>query len=429
MTRTNRTVPSPPLPAASSPAASASSTPRSSPSPPSERPAAARNGQAPKRPRRRVALIIETSNEYARGLLHGIRTYIREHENWDIDLDEHRRGEATNWLRGWRGDGVLARIENARIAAEVVACGLPCVDLSAAREVPGIPWVETDDGEIARLAFEHLKERGLRHFGFCGAPQYNWSNWRRDRFVACAKAAGFDVAIFPDPGPTRHLNHERELEAIRAWVAALPKPVGVMACYDIRGRQVLSACKLADLAVPDDVAVIGVDNDELLCDLADPPLTSVAPDSDLTGYRAAQLLDRMMSGERITKVAHLLKPLGVIARLSTDTLAIADPEMSNAVRYIREHACDGINVSDVLAEVSMSRRVFETSFRKLLGRRPHEEIVRTRLQRVKELLVQTDLPLYAIADRAGFKHVEYMSVVFKKKVGMPPSEYRERRGR
>ena len=436
MTRTNRTDP-PPTPRATSPTtrATTATAPPQTPAParPSRATAAsAQQGQTAQgaRRRRRVALIIETSNEYARGLLHGIRTYIREHESWDIDLDEHRRGEATNWLRGWKGDGVIARIENARIAAEVIASGLPCVDLSAAREVPGIPWVETDDSEIARLAFEHLKERGLRHFGFCGAPQFNWSNWRRDAFVRCAKAAGFDVAIFPEPTKqAKHLSHERELDAITAWVRSLPKPCGVMACYDIRGRQVLSACKLADLAVPDEVAVIGVDNDELLCDLSDPPLTSVAPDSDLTGYKAAELLDRMMAGERITKVAHLLKPLGVVARLSTDTLAIADPEMSNAVRFIREHACDGINVSDVLAEVSMSRRVFETAFRKLLGRRPHEEIVRTRLQRVKELLVQTDLPLYAVADRAGFKHVEYMSVVFKKKVGIPPSEYRERRGR
>jgi LacI family transcriptional regulator len=398
-------------------------------------PTATRANRAAPRPapvarrRRRVALIVETSNDYARGLLHGIRAYIREHENWDIDLDEHGRGEGSEWLRDWRGDGVLARIENARVAAQVLACGLPCVDLSAARQVPGIPWVETDDREIARLAFDHLTGRGLRHLAYCGAPGFNWSDWRRDHFVACAAAAGLSVDVFRNPGGRRAPSHEEELEAITAWVRGLPKPVGIMACFDIRGRQVLSACKLADLAVPDEVAVIGVDNDELLCDLSDPPLSSVAPDSDLTGYTAAALLDRMMAGEKVEQAAHLLKPLGVVARGSTDTLAVADPEMSHAVRYIRAHACDGINVSDVLAQVSMSRRVFETQFRKLFGRRPHEEIVRTRLQRVMELLTQTDLPLHQVADRAGFKHVEYMSVVFKKKVGMPPSEYRDRRGR
>src|SRR3954468_23608387 len=153
--------------------------------------------------RRRVALIVETSNEYARGLLHGIRAYIREHGHWDIDLDEHGRGESTTWLRDWHGDGVIARIENARIAAEVLATGLPCVDLSAARQVPGIPWVETDDAAIARLAFDHLKERGLRHFGFCGASPFNWSNWRRDHFLQCAAGAGCECSLFSEPaGPS-----------------------------------------------------------------------------------------------------------------------------------------------------------------------------------------------------------------------------------
>jgi LacI family transcriptional regulator len=385
--------------------------------------------RADRRRRKRVALIIETSNEYARGLLHGIRAYIREHEHWDIDLDERRRGEATGWLRGWHGDGVIARIENAAIAAEVLDCHLPCVDVSAARQVPGIPWVETNDAEIAGLAFEHLKERGLDHFGFCGDDHYNWSRWRRERFTQLAQGAGCDCAVFPPPTAQSGLTHDEELDALTAWIKKLPKPVGVMACYDIRGRQVLAACRAANCTVPDEVAVIGVDNDELLCDLSVPPLSSVAPDTDATGYMAAKLLDRMMDGEQIPPTAHLLKPIGVVPRLSTDMLAISDPEMSQAVRFIRAHACEGINVADVLQHVSMSRRVFETEFKKLFGRMPHEEIVRTRIQRVKELLTQTDLPLYTVADRTGFKHVEYMSVVFKKKTGLPPSEFRDRKGR
>lgn len=379
------------------------------------------------RTRKRVALIIETSNEYARGLLHGIRTYIREHQAWEIDLDERRRGEATDWLKDFNGDGVIARIENAAIAKEVLDSKLPCVDVSAARQVPGIPWVETDDAEIARLAFEHLKERGLRHLAYCGDPRFNWSNWRRDNFTRLAAESSIDCHSF-DSAPDA-LSHEQQLRSLAKWLKSLPRPVGVMACYDIRGRQVLAACRAADLAVPDQVAVIGVDNDELLCDLSDPPLSSVAPDTDATGYEAARLLDRMMAGEAIPPVAHLLKPIGVVPRLSTDTLAITDPEMSQAVRFIRAHACEGINVADVLRHVSMSRRVFETEFKRLFGRMPHEEIVRTRIQRVKDLLTQTDLPLYEVADRCGFKHVEYMSVVFKKKVGLPPSEFRDRKGR
>jgi LacI family transcriptional regulator len=411
--------------------------------------------------RKRVALIIETSNEYARGILHGIRAYIREHGGWDIDLDERRRGEATGWLDGWRGDGVIARIENAHVAAEVLRSKLPCVDVSAARQVPGIPWVETDDAEIAKLAFEHLRDKGLKRFAFCGDPNFNWSNWRQGHFTRLVHEAGYECDVFPredenrkgerekrrkgdksrrrrglplSHSPRLRFNspthaHEQELTSLTQWLRELEQPTGVMACYDIRGRQVLAACKLAELAVPDDVAVIGVDNDELLCDLSDPPLTSVAPDTDSTGYLAASLLGRMMQGEKIPPTAHLVKPLGVIPRLSTDTLAVADPQMSAAVRFLRQHACDGINVADVLHQVPMSRRVFETQFKKLFGRLPHDEIVRTRLQRVKELLTHTDLPLEAIARRTGFRHVEYMSVVFKKKTGLPPSDFRSRKTR
>ncbi|MEZ0267867.1 MAG: substrate-binding domain-containing protein [Phycisphaerae bacterium] len=378
-------------------------------------------------PRRRVALIVETSNEYARGLLHGIRAYIREHPHWDIDLDERRRGEATGWLRDFHGDGVIARIENPAIAAEVLAAKVPCVDVSAARQVPGIPWVETDDAEIARLAFDHLAERGIRSFAFCPAPEFNWSEWRQTRFETLCAAAGAKCAVYSPPAG-KVLSHDEQLESLAAWLKGLPKPLGVMAAYDITGRQLLAAAKLADLPVPDEVAVVGVDNDELLCDLSDPPLTSVAPDTDATGYLAAQLLDRMMGGHRVAATAHLVKPIGVIPRGSTDTLAVADERIAAAVRYIRAHACDGINVSDVLEHVDMSRRVFETLYRKTLGRMPHEEIVRTRIARVKDLLSQTDLPLHEVARRTGFKHVEYMSVVFKKKTGLPPSHYRDKRG-
>jgi LacI family transcriptional regulator len=383
------------------------------------------------RRRRRVALIIETSNEYARGLLHGIRAYIREHQTWEIDLDERRRGEATGWLDAWRGDGVIARIENAAIAAVVLAARLPCVDVSAARQVPGIPWVETDDDEIARLAFDHLHERGLRHFAYCGDPHYNWSAWRQTAFTRHVTAAGHTCHTYPPAAPSAQsaIRNSQSPIDLTTWIQSLPKPVGIMTCFDIRGRQVLAACRAADCPVPDEVAVIGVDNDELLCDLSDPPLSSVAPDTDATGYMAAQLLDRMMAGDNIPPTAHLLKPLGVVPRGSTDTLAVSDPELAQAVRFIRAHACDGINVADVLQHVSMSRRVFENEFKKLLGRMPHEEIVRTRIQRVKELLTQTDLPLYTIAQRTGFKHVEYMSVVFKKRTGLPPSQFREQSGK
>jgi LacI family transcriptional regulator len=377
-----------------------------------------------KRPQ--VALLIETSNAYARELLHGVRAYVRENRPWSMYLAEHGRGDAPPaWLRGWHGDGIIARIETPNIARAVVATGLPTVDVSAARLVPELPWLETDDLAIARVAAEHLRERGFQSFGYCGDPRFNWSNWRREAFVKYLAAAGFQCSVYQSPRVSQgSASWEQDQRGMARWIRALPKPAGVFACYDIRGLQVLEACRRMGVAIPDEVAVIGVDNDELLCDLSDPPLSSVIPNVRRTGYESAALLDRMMSGHLAPPEGRLFEPLGVATRQSTDVLAIRDRHISQAVRFIREHACDGICVADVLKAVPLSRRVLEQRFRKLLGRTPHEQILQVKLDRVKLLLTQTDMALAIIAERSGFAHVEYLSVAFKKNVGVTPSEFR-----
>ena len=378
------------------------------------------------RPRKTIALLVETSNDYARGLLHGIVAYVREHRPWSTYLAEHGRGDAPpTWLSRWPGDGIIARIENPRIAKAIRAAGLPTVDLSAAALIPNIPIVETDNVAIAALAFEHLKERGFKHFAYCGDDQYNWSKWRGEQFQICVRQSGRQTHMHrSNVGHRTNDGWSDQMASLALWIKALPKPVGIMACFDIVGRQVLEACRLVGAAVPDEVAVIGVDNDELLCELADPPLSSVAPDTHSTGYLAASLLDKLMSGKKVTPGEHLIEPLGVIVRESSDVLAIEDQDVSQAIRYIRAHACEGINMSDVLGGVPLSRRKLEARFKKLVGRTPHDEIDRVRLNRVKELLRETNLSLAEIAHRAGFEHVEYLSVVFKKKFAMPPSVYR-----
>ena len=377
--------------------------------------------------RRRVALLIETSNAYARGLLQGITDYIRKHEAWSIYLPEQERGAAPpSWLSGWRGEGIIARIENDDIAAAIRASRLPVVDVSAARKLDDIPWVETDDQAIAKLAAEHLEERGFKNFGFCGVRGFNWSMWRQQQFVNQIKSAGGTCNVHNvSPRGSKEASWDREQGKLRNWLRKLPKPIGVMACYDIQAQQLLDACREEDIAVPEQVAVIGVDNDQLLCDLAMPPLSSIIPDSHRSGYEAASLLERLMDGESVPANAHLIRPLGIETRQSTDVLAIGDPDIAKAARFIREHACSGINVADVVKQLPLSRRVLETRFKQLLRRTPHEEIARYRLLRVKRLLTETDLSLAEIAERSGFRHVEYLTVAFKKETGMPPSRYRK----
>ena len=377
--------------------------------------------------RRSVALLIETSNAYARGVLEGIIEYIRHHERWSLFLPEQERGASPpNWLNRWKGDGIIARIETDEIARVMRKTRLPVVDVSAGRHLPDVPWVETDDEAIAAVAAEHLIERGFRHLAFCGDAGFNWSTWRQQHFERIVREAGCEYHAHNSiPRMDSSYSWNREKRGLATWLKRLPRPVGIMACYDIKAQQLLEVCRELDIAVPEEVAVLGVDNDRLLCDLADPPLSSVICNTHRTGYEAASLLDRMMSGEKIGSKSVLLKPLEIETRQSTEILAIDDSEVAKAVRFIRENATSGINVSDVLREVPLSRCILENRFRKILGRTPHEEITRLRIDRIKRLLVETDLALSEIAVRTGFQHDEYMTVAFKKAVGMPPSKYRQ----
>lgn len=378
--------------------------------------------------RPRVALLIEMSNGYARELLYGIRAYLREHSPWTIHLAEHGRGGLPPaWLRGWTGDGIIARVENRRIADALHATGRPVVDVSAALPEPEFPRVATDSQAVTRLAAEHLLERGFRHFGYCGDDRFEWSNRRAGFFGAELRARGHACAVFAPrrgtrPGPA----WEAELDDIAGWIRGLARPVGIMACYDIRGQQVLEACRRLGVGVPDEVAVMGVHNDDLLCDLCDPPLTSVVPDARRAGYTAATLLTRLMRGERVPAQAVAIEPIGVATRQSTDVVAVADRQVSAAVRYLREHACENISVGDLLKAVPMSRSALERRFKQWLGRTPHDQLLRVKIDRVKTMLATTDLPLAVVAERTGFEHTEYLSVVFKRVTGLRPSAYRAR---
>ncbi len=378
------------------------------------------------KPRKSVALLIETSNGYARGVLEGIVSYVHEHEPWSIYLPEQDRGaRPPTWLKNWRGDGLIVRIETDEIAQAVRETKLPVIDVSAARHLADIPWVETNDKEIAAIAAEHLLQRGFKHLAFCGDPAFNWSNWREQYFASATSAVCDSYHVFQSS--SRHASKfswEQEKKRLAKWMDSLPRPTGVFACYDIMAQRVLDVCRECDIKVPEELALIGVDNDHLLCSLCTPPLTSIIPDAHQTGREAAQLLDKLMSGGKVHCGGHLIDPIGIATRQSTDVLAIDDKDIAAAVRFIREHACEGINVGSVLDVVPLSRRVLESRFQSIMGRTPHEEITRQRIEKVRQLLIETDLPLSKIAERTGFRHEEYMSVAFSRVMNMPPGKYR-----
>jgi LacI family transcriptional regulator len=378
---------------------------------------------------RHVALIIEMSNAYGRGLLRGIRKYLDEQGVWSVRYGEYRRGEPPpDWLGRWRGDGIIARIENSRIASAVGRAGAPVVDVSAARLLPSLPCVEVDNKAVASLAAEHLVERGFKRFAFCGVAGFTWSDGRREHFTQKIAEAGFPCDVYAMGRPSRRGTDQwlEDTEAVVRWVERLPKPIGILAAWDGRGLQVLEACRQLGVAVPDEVAVLGVDDDEVLCTMGDPPLSSVVTDPAAAGYRAAQILDRLMLGRKGPRGVEWIRPLGVTLRRSTDVMVTGDLVVSKAVLFIRHEAYRRIGVREVLREVGASRSHLDRRFRAATGRTIHDEIARVRLQRVKQLLETTDLSLSQIADRAGFRHAEYMSYAFTRAEGLSPRAYRQR---
>ncbi|HVW02320.1 MAG TPA: DNA-binding transcriptional regulator [Planctomycetaceae bacterium] len=376
-------------------------------------------------PRPEVMLIVETSMIYGREVLRGINRYVVTHQPWSLSLEPQDLMVAPPaWLDSWDG-GVISRSTTPWLAEKLQHLQIPTVDLTDIYTRTPFPHIWTDHHQVGRLAASHLLERGFRHFAFCGFAQHEWSSRRHGGFREAIGQAGLDCAYDESPWATSgDYSWEEQQEQLAVWIQSLPKPVGVMACNDRRGQQVLDACRRIEVAVPEEVAVIGVDNDELLCDLCDPPLSSVVPNAERVGYEAAALLDRLMRGETLEQSEWLIEPLGIITRQSTDVLAIDDRQVASAVRFIREHACEGIGVDDVLRHVPLSRSVLERRFRKYLKRSPQIEIRSVQMKRVKQLLAETDLPLERIASLAGFEHPEYMSVVFKRETGQTPGQYR-----
>jgi LacI family transcriptional regulator len=374
-----------------------------------------------------VALMIETSSVYGRRLLQGVSRYVRSHRPWCICLEEREFDSIPpRWFETWRGDGAISRWSGAHVAEVLRRVDVRVVDVSN-RDAPfGLPRITSDDRAIGRLAAAHLLERRFRSFAFCGFEDERWSVLRREAFREALSGTGAPVQIFESPLRGRP-EQPWEDEQVRTglWLEALPKPVGVMACNDLRGFHLLEACQRSEFRVPDEVAVIGVDDSELLCELCDPPLTSIIPNAEQIGYDAAALLDRLIGGGGADFEVATVPPLGVTPRLSTDVLAIDDEHFVTAVRYIRAHACFGITIGDVLASIPLSRTTLERRFRKYLGRSPQAEIRAVQLGRARQLLAETDHPMHRIAELVGFDHTEYFHFAFKRAFARTPGEYRE----
>jgi len=286
--------------------------------------------------------------------------------------------------------------------------------------------VHSDDQVIIDQIVEHLTARGFDQLGYVGLGGKPWSDARRDLLMQRIAALDARCEVFEfKPRQGRYMAWPQQEQALAQWLADLPKPTAVVACYDVMGLRVLDSCREMRIAVPEEVAVISVDNDTLLCNLADPPMTSVAHDLQRIGYDAAALLDRLMSDKRHRKASVIqVPPTGVVERQSTDVLAIHDQRVAEAVRFIRQNACNGLLAENVATHVNLSRITLNRRFQNVFGRSVKQEIMRVQIGRCRQLLRETNYTLERIATLAGFQHPEYMSVAFKRETNQTPGQYR-----
>jgi len=333
-------------------------------------------------------------------------------------------------MRAWHGDGIIADVDDPAVAHCVAQCRLPTVAFGCRSRVtirgPAIPYFHTDSKAIARVAADHLLDRGFRSFAYCGYPPARATSWSQERegaFVEYVRQRGGSCAVYCD---RRRPAHEwtATQPGLSEWLWRLPKPVGVMAADDDLGRHVLEACRAYELRVPQDVAVIGVDNNELLCLLSTPALSSVEQGARGLGYRAAMLLDELIRGARPRQEQFTVDPVAVVTRCSTDVLAISDVKVAQAMTFIQEHACESIKVPQVAASVAISRSGLEKRFASVLGSTIRTAIKRAQLERTRRLVLETDLPLKQIAGETGFRSVPYMTTLYMCAFGVTPARHR-----
>lgn len=373
----------------------------------------------------RVALLVDTSTGWSSQVIQGVGQYVRQHTRWLLFIEPRGALERLRVPRHWQVDGIIARVTDRSLAGDLRRRQVPVVNVSWSR--PGryhFPQVVPDQQAVGRLAALHFLERGFRHFAYCGLPQQpNYFDECEPAFAAELAQHGFTCQSF-SPGSTRPAHRAVTVPNLSRWLKSLASPIGVLAWDAERGREVTDAAWACGVRVPEDVAVLCGEDDPLLCEISNPPLSCIDQQPRLVGYEAAALLDRLMAGRRPPKQPMLIAPTRIVIRQSTDTLALEDREVAEAVRYIRQHADQPITVESVLAAVPLSRRALEQRFQRLLGRSPAAEIRRMRIERASELLAMTDWSIPQVAAAAGFAHTEVMNRVFRRELRQTPTAYR-----
>jgi LacI family transcriptional regulator len=327
-------------------------------------------------------------------------------------------------LKKWRPDGIMTR--DSKIIEKLKKMNIP-IFISVAMKAPDFRFnnIIPDDLAIGRIAAEHLLERGFRNFGFCGFDDIYWSRQRCESFCECIAKAGFQTNMYKRPkSHIRNTWYREEINLIK-WLKGLPKPVGIMACNDDRAQHITSACINAKIEVPYEVAVVGVDNDEQVCVTSNPPLSSVALDVEKAGFRASELLDKIMAGKKMPPQQVFVRPIKIVTRQSTDIVAIEDELVVQALNFINHNVERPLQLYDVEKTLRISRSYLHRKFMKTLKRSVYDEIKRARINLISRMLLETDLSVSDIAVKLGFNSDSHIARYFEQKMGMTPLKYRK----
>lgn len=377
---------------------------------------------------KKVILVANLASEWSRGILRGITRYANVHGPWVVQ----KLGPA-NWFdrisdnKDWftfdklEVDGIISTI--GKIPSKIIEMGLPVIDAGGYEVAPGWPQLVSEDTKIGKMAADHLLSLGFKNFAYCGFKDLKWSQRRGIGFVEAITKAGFKTKII-EQVITEVLGHSHETKSeIIQWLKSLPKPIGIMACNDGYGKFIIDACIVSEIKVPDEVALVGVDNDTFVCELCNPQISSISINTEKAGYETARLLDMLMRGEKVDSTIISAKPTHMVVRKSTNIIAVSDSDISKAIRFIREKTRKNLQVSDVLNSTNLSRRTLERKFKNVIGHTVLEEIKRSRMQYIKKYLIETDMPISQIAYELDFSNSENMSRYFKKYESLSPTEF------
>lgn len=372
-----------------------------------------------------VLLLIETSIAYGREIVAGISKYSLENGPWSIQFEGRGLDSLPpKWLKNWQGDGIISRNISCKTARLLKSTHLPVIELHGSRRI-GIAQVQVDIDLMAEMAADHLINSGLRQFGYFTCGEVDATKLQRDAFRKAIEARGLPCHVYQAPVVREVVPHwdERQRPGVVKWIQSLPRPIGIFTSGDSHAARVLDVCRELNIAVPEEIALLGLGNDPVICETLRPTLSSLDLDAKRIGYEAARLLDHKMAGKRSTEIVRIA-PGHIAIRQSTDLTVVADADMVQAMRYIRESACTGIEVSDVAEHVGLSLSVLGRRFRKFLGRTPKSEITRIQIDQAKALLAQSDRSCESVARRCGYSSLTCFTRAFHRETGVPPNAYR-----